>query len=217
MQDNEAVKVFVCSTCNDTHRMPFGGEEVMCTRCPVPCQKCRAGAFCEATPCGCACHVAKVKAARPDFAAIRRRAEAAEKGPWFFNSYSSIFSHPLSAEYMQLELALDEKLKSEGRESVDADFDAFPDSIVASVRVVGGDTATTQGYRDADFIAHARTDVPDLLDEVARLTRERIELAELLHRIVKYAEEDRAQAPGLTRLARVLAEANALLGTEVKP
>lgn len=31
----------------------------MCTRCPVPCQECRAGgtgAFCGKTPCGCQCH-----------------------------------------------------------------------------------------------------------------------------------------------------------------
>lgn len=31
----------------------------MCTRCPVPCQECRAGgtgAFCGKTPCECQCH-----------------------------------------------------------------------------------------------------------------------------------------------------------------
>lgn len=54
----------VCWTCNDTHVMElhsYGGDsrEVMCTRCPTPCQKCRAGgvgAFCEHTPCSCDCH-----------------------------------------------------------------------------------------------------------------------------------------------------------------
>ncbi len=57
----------VCTTCNDTHIMVMGEggydeREVMCTRCPVPCQKCRAGgngAFCERTPCSCACHAPK--------------------------------------------------------------------------------------------------------------------------------------------------------------
>lgn len=49
----------VCSTCNDTHRMLLAGSEVMCTRCPKPCQRCRAGGngpYCEVTPCPCACH-----------------------------------------------------------------------------------------------------------------------------------------------------------------
>lgn len=54
----------VCSTCNDTHQMTIHGEGevdrvVMCTQCPVPCQRCRAGGngpYCEKTPCDCACH-----------------------------------------------------------------------------------------------------------------------------------------------------------------
>lgn len=32
---------------------------VMCTRCPTPCEKCRArpqGPYCDKTPCDCACH-----------------------------------------------------------------------------------------------------------------------------------------------------------------
>ncbi len=119
-----------------------------------------------------------------DLEAIRARADAAEAGPWFYNSYSAIFSHPLSAEYMRKELELDEKLKAEGRESVDEDFDDFPESIVASVRVQGGDTATRQGARDADFIAHAREDIPALLGEVARLTKERDEARQVAGRLL---------------------------------
>ena len=51
----------ICTTCNDTHMMLFGEyhDEVMCTHCPMPCQRCRAGghgAFCETTPCPCDCH-----------------------------------------------------------------------------------------------------------------------------------------------------------------
>ena len=60
--DVERVSVAVptCKTCNDTHEMPLDDRMVMCTRCPVPCQSCRAGGngpFCETTPCVCACHV----------------------------------------------------------------------------------------------------------------------------------------------------------------
>lgn len=56
----------VCKTCNDTHRMTLsdgaeGGDsrKVICTRCPVPCQRCRVGGngpYCESMPCACACH-----------------------------------------------------------------------------------------------------------------------------------------------------------------
>ena len=60
-------RVVVCSLCNDTHKVPtpegdhgpFGDGTRMCTSCPAPCQKCRAGgtgAYCEHTPCSCACH-----------------------------------------------------------------------------------------------------------------------------------------------------------------
>lgn len=60
---DEAVPRVVCSTCNDTHRMSLGDREVMCTRCPTPCERCRqrtagcgAGAYCAVTPCACPCH-----------------------------------------------------------------------------------------------------------------------------------------------------------------
>ncbi len=51
----------ICKTCNDTHSMWYSKLErnVMCTFCPVPCQKCRSGGngpFCTNTPCDCACH-----------------------------------------------------------------------------------------------------------------------------------------------------------------
>ncbi len=50
----------VCAACGDTHRVHVEDHgERMCTRCPTPCQKCRAGGngpYCEHTPCGCECH-----------------------------------------------------------------------------------------------------------------------------------------------------------------
>lgn len=49
----------VCSTCCDTHRMTLHEREVMCTRCPVPCERCRSkpqGPYCAVTPCPCECH-----------------------------------------------------------------------------------------------------------------------------------------------------------------
>ena len=59
----------VCQTCNDTHTMLLRDRMVACTRCPVPCAKCRQrrkgapGAFCAVTPCGCTCHLAALKGA----------------------------------------------------------------------------------------------------------------------------------------------------------
>lgn len=50
----------VCTYCNDTHKMHIEDRgDFMCTRCPTPCQACRAygtGAFCHATSCVCRCH-----------------------------------------------------------------------------------------------------------------------------------------------------------------
>lgn len=45
-----------CATCNDTHRMKLGEREVMCTSCPVPCEKCQLVAYCKTSPCSCGCH-----------------------------------------------------------------------------------------------------------------------------------------------------------------
>lgn len=48
-----------CTTCNDTHKMPFGERTVMCTHCPAPCSSCARGGgvpYCAHTPCDCACH-----------------------------------------------------------------------------------------------------------------------------------------------------------------
>lgn len=54
-----------CLACHDTHEMTLhreNGDEqtVMCTRCPVPCPKCRGAmgksAFCATSPCPCTCH-----------------------------------------------------------------------------------------------------------------------------------------------------------------
>jgi hypothetical protein len=101
--------------------------------------------------------------------------DAATEGPWFYNSYAGVFSEPLSLRYMQMEVELDARLKAEARESTDDDFAAFPDSLVCGVPVVGGDTATGQGRRDAAFIAAARGAVPKLLALVDGLMRERDE------------------------------------------
>lgn len=56
----------VCSSCNDTHVMALGERDLMCTRCPTPCEACRGRtmfgvptAYCASTPCSCSCHASK--------------------------------------------------------------------------------------------------------------------------------------------------------------
>lgn len=59
----------VCSRCKDTHFVEADVGRQMCTRCPVPCQKCRAGGngpYCETTPCSCECHRATEVKPPPD-------------------------------------------------------------------------------------------------------------------------------------------------------
>lgn len=61
----------VCKVCFDTHMMDLGEERGtgMCTHCPIPCQKCRAGGngpYCASTPCSCACHPKPAHGSGPD-------------------------------------------------------------------------------------------------------------------------------------------------------
>ena len=60
VEESSDVRAFTCSTCNDTHSMMLCDHRVPCTRCPLPCEKCRSknpsGPYCAATPCPCECH-----------------------------------------------------------------------------------------------------------------------------------------------------------------
>lgn len=54
----------VCRRCGDTHTAfnAHTGRTMMCTACPVPCDKCRKdgnGPYCATTPCTCDCHKPK--------------------------------------------------------------------------------------------------------------------------------------------------------------
>lgn len=72
----------VCEMCRDTHLMWLhdssgDSRQVMCTRCPTPCEGCRSrsggsfsspgvgGPYCQETPCACACHPFNAKAPPP--------------------------------------------------------------------------------------------------------------------------------------------------------
>lgn len=46
----------VCDRCNDTHTVKGEERTSLCTACPTPCDRCKAGAYCATTPCSCSCH-----------------------------------------------------------------------------------------------------------------------------------------------------------------
>jgi hypothetical protein len=103
--------------------------------------------------------------------AIEARAAAATPGPWHYNSYSAVYgSH---ADYDRLEKeweAAGEPPADKGTEWWDRFYDADPD--VAHVPAHHGDTAVRRRKKDAEFIAHARSDVPRLVAEIRRLRKE---------------------------------------------
>ena len=101
---------------------------------------------------------------------IKARLEKATKGPWEVGGpYPSLCvmvcvdsgsTHPEYAEPPHYEMVC--KI-----------YDSAPEYLYE---------CAWQGKADADFIAHAREDVPYLLDEIARLRRENEELIRVIHR-----------------------------------
>jgi len=101
-----------------------------------------------------------------ELAEWERLANEATAGPWYFNGYSAIFSGPLSNEYDRIEREIEAKY---GDGAPTSAFAALPETQCAYVPVVGGDTGTAQGMKDAAFIAAAREALPRLVAEVRRL------------------------------------------------
>lgn len=103
-------------------------------------------------------------------ARVRELDAEATKGPWFYNNYSGVFSEPVSREYDVAVEALPDDAPAEA-------FDGLVEPCCAHVPVIGGDTATAQGARDAALIAAYRTAAPLLADECERL-QERVRVLE---------------------------------------
>jgi len=92
-----------------------------------------------------------------DLKRMRDLAAVATPRPWFFNSYSGIFSEPRTRELHTAEEALSD-------DSPEEDWDALPKTLVANVPVAAGDTATAQGGRDAKLIEAAVNSLDTLID-----------------------------------------------------
>lgn len=88
---------------------------------------------------------------------LRELEAAATPGPWFFNSYSTLFSAPLSKVHCEIEAKIPDDAPDEA-------YDVLPETRTAFVPTIAGDTATAQGRRDAALIAAARNALAPLLD-----------------------------------------------------
>lgn len=116
-----------------------------------------------------------------DLDSIRKRVDAATPGPWGYNSYSRVDANPLIEHYDDPDTPEYPDGKRPGRISgtfFDEADNAWlaqhhaayeADPMVAEVPAEYGDTATGRHAADAEFIAHARTDMPTLLDKVEQL------------------------------------------------
>lgn len=94
---------------------------------------------------------------------IRARAEKATLGPWEWDSYNSIH-------------APEQKIDHDGEKwcKVIASIPDHPtgeDSFLAE-QITERSAWYRESAANADLIAHARTDIPDLLDEIGRLKAE---------------------------------------------
>lgn len=95
---------------------------------------------------------------------IETRVKAAYPGPWFWNSYSGIFSGTCRITGRH-------HVSPEGYNGcpVQEEHDDDCTPVIAWVPSAHGDTAGPQDGNNADFIAHSREDIEWLLAEVRRL------------------------------------------------
>ena len=80
---------------------------------------------------------------------------ASTRGPWFFDSYSSVHSEPLTHEYARIEATIPDGVADD-----DPAWATLPETLACRVPCIAGDTGTAQGRHDAAFIAAARTGWP---------------------------------------------------------
>lgn len=116
-----------------------------------------------------------------DLDAVEARAIAATDGPWFYDSYSGVFSAPKVALYDPWLDTVDASHTMERHGRCDAcgqdGCRLFSDEyrrnpLVAHVPAHHGDTAIGARAADAKFIAAARTDVPKMAAEIRWLRAE---------------------------------------------
>lgn len=106
-----------------------------------------------------------------DLAAVRARAEAATEGPWFGDSYATIFSEPRTKEWQAAEDAIPDDASDDDPRW--AATTALEDASQVAWVTKGGEQAANER-----FIAHSRADVDFLLARVGELEAENEKLRE---------------------------------------
>ena len=106
-----------------------------------------------------------------DLTEIEARVNAATEGPWYWRN-SDINVYLLGARSRAVMT-----FKRMGKQSAQPEF-RDDDGLLHGVQ-----KRNIYDFADADFIAHARTDVADLLAEVKRLRADRLRLEGTLRRI----------------------------------
>lgn len=112
---------------------------------------------------------------RPDTAAIEERLAKITPWPWFWNTYSCVFSSPMTHLSNELELLHEKAGEPWGPDGnyphAWKEIDKALNSVVTWVPPSHGDTATGRHAADAIFIEHSPADVRALLDYIAELER----------------------------------------------
>lgn len=99
---------------------------------------------------------------------------AASPAPWFFDSYSSVHSEPLTREHSRIEATIPDDAADD-----DPAWATLPETLVCRVPCVAGDTGTAQGRADGAWVAAARTGWPRDAARVGMLAAEVARLAAL--------------------------------------
>ena len=112
------------------------------------------------------CHKCSPKIRKEELDAIKNRETNATPGPWAFER------HGEKPAYYRIGIAMDKDCMPCGGEVEIARYDEDQGILIEDM-LWGGDLCrleeATVNYRDADFIAHAREDIPRLLAEIERL------------------------------------------------
>ncbi len=107
---------------------------------------------------------------------LRKLLNEASPLPWFWDSYATIHSEPESRKAVAFVEALPDDAPEEAYENT-------PEYSVCNLPRIGGDTATSQGQKDARLIVAAVNSLPVMLTRIAELEGQVNELNNLLRAV----------------------------------
>jgi len=138
---------------------------------------------------------------------IREYCAKATPGPWFYNSYSAIFSGAEGAQAAEDKLWDEYIAAGEPKGPYDKPVEPWrsklydADTSVAHVPAIAGDTAAHRHGCDAIFIAEARQDLPALVEELEKCRKALRQITELSQDLEYYGPGDSPEQ-SMRRIAR---------------